>query len=183
MGFNHRQEQTHICNPTDVVWMTWVEEDGTEQPFYDEISGDEKYLYHTITEITQKSIDGEDSICLPSKKVRKLIDCYELIGSELNDASGKMLAFNYQKSDGAYRDNQELVLVDKDVLESLVDEEGYEIVWFVELFKKKNPLNKSLDKDFHVQKIRKYFVWTERKEKKSLKFWDEWFSNQRDKEE
>src|SRR5690606_29293966 len=102
--------------------------------------------------------------------------CYELIGSELKDANGKTLAFNHKKSDGAYRDSQELVLVDKDVLEKLVDKEGYEIVWFVELFKKKNPLNERLDKDFHVQRTRKYFVWTEMNEKKCLKFWDEWFS-------
>lgn len=171
------------CNPTDIVWMTWIEEDETEETFYDGISDDEKYLHHTITEITQNDVNGESYIRLPSKKVRKLIDCYEFLGSELKDAKDETLAFNHKKSDGAYRDSQELVLVDKDVLEKLVDKEGYEIVWFVELFKKKNPLNESLDKDFHVQRTRKYFVWTEKNEKKSLKFWDEWFSNQRDNNE
>lgn len=168
------------CNPTDIVWMTWIEEDEPVEIFYDGISDDEKYLHHTITKITQNDINGESYIRLPSKKVRKLIDCYELLGSELKDANGKTLAFNHKKSDGAYRDSQELVLVDKDVLEKLVDKEGYKIVWFVELFKKKNPLNESLDKNFHVQRTRKYFVWTEKNEKKSLKFWDECFSNQRD---
>jgi hypothetical protein len=161
--------------------MTWIEEDNTEEIFYDGISDDEKYLHHTVTEITQNNINGESYIRLPSKKIRKLIECYELLGSELNDASGRTLAFNYKKSDGTYRDSQELVLVDKDVLEKVVDKEGYEIVWFVELFKNKNPLNESLDKNFHKQKTRKYFVWTEEKQKKSLKFWDEYFSNQRDK--
>lgn len=182
-GLHSSPRTDTYCNPTDIVWMTWIEEDETEETFYDGISHDEKYLHHTITEITQNDINGESYIRLPSKKVRKLINCYELLGSELKDAKGKTLAFNHKKSDGAYRDSQELVLVDKDVLEKLVDKEGYEIVWFVELFKKKNPLNERLDKDFHVQRTRKYFVWTEKNEKKSLKFWDEWFSNQRDNQQ
>jgi hypothetical protein len=179
-GLHSSPRTDTYCNPTDIVWMTWIEEDETEETFYDGISDEEKYLHHTITEITQNDINGESYIRLPSKKIRKLIDCYELLGSELKDANGITLAFNHKISDGAYRDSQELVLVDKDVLEKLVDKEGYEIVWFVELFKKKNPLNENLDKNFHVQRTRKYFVWTEMNEKKSLKFWDEWFSNQRD---
>lgn len=182
-GLHSSPRTDTYCNPTDIVWMTWIEEDGTVETFYDEISDDEKYLHHTITEITKNDINGESHIRLPSKKIRKLIDCYELLGSELKDANGRTLAFNHKISDGAYRDSQELVLVEKDTLEDIVDKEGYEIVWFVELFKKKNPLNESLDKNFHVQRTRKYFVWTEMNEKKSLKFWDEWFSNQRDKNE
>lgn len=180
----HSTPRTYIfSNPTDIVWMTWIDEDETERSFYDDISEDEKFLYHTITDITQNDINGESYIRLPSKKVRKLIDCYELLGSELKDANGKILAFNHKISDGAFRDSQELVLVDKDVLVKLVDKDGYEIVWFLELFKKKNPLNESLDKDFHVQRTRKYFVWPEKNEKRSVKFWDEWFSNRREKNE
>jgi len=182
-GLHSSPRTDTYCNPTDIVWMTWIEEDETAETFYDVISDEEKYLDHTITEITQKDINGESYIRLPSKKIRKLIDCYELLGSELKDANGKTLAFNHNVSDGAFLDNQELVLVDKDILGKLVDKEGYEIVWFLELFKKKNPLNESLDTDFHVQRTRKYFVWTERNEKKCLKFWDEWFSNQRDNNE
>ena len=178
----HSSPRTGVyCNPTDIVWMSWIEEDEPVILFYDGISDSKKYLHHTITEITQNNINGENYIRLPSKQVRKLINCYEFLGSELKDANGRTLSFNHKKSEGAFRDSQELVLVDKNVFEKIVDKEGFEIVWFVELFKKKNPLNKSLDKNFHVQRTRKYFVWTEKSEKRSLKFWDEWFSNQRDK--
>lgn len=182
-GLHSSPRTDTYCNPTDIVWMTWIEEDGTEEAFYPDISDDEKYLYKCITKITQNNIDGESYIRMPSKKVRKLINCYELIGNELKDSNGRTLAFNEKVSDGTYRDMQELVLVEKENLEEIVDKEGYEIVWFIQLFKKKNPLNESLDKKFHVQRTRKYFIWTEKNVKKSLKFWDEWFSNQRDKEE
>lgn len=120
---------------------------------------------------------------LPSKKVRRLIGCYELLGGELKDANEKTLAFNQKISDGSFKDKQEMVLIDNDILEKVLEKEGYEIVWFVELFKKKNPLNETLDKNFHVQKTRKYFVWTEDNQKKRLKYWDEYFSNKRDKGE
>lgn len=170
------------CNPTDIVWMTWLEENDPKDSFYDELSDDEKILHYTITNIMQNEINEETYIRLPSKKIRKLIDCYELLGSELKNSKGQTLAFNYKISDGSYRDNQELVLVDKDALEKNVDNEDCEIVWFIELFKKKNPLNENLDKNFHVQKTRKYFVWKEQGQKKSLKFWDERFSNQRDRD-
>lgn len=179
-GLHSSPKTDTYCNPIDIVWMTWIEEDGTKETFYDIISGDEKYLYNTITEITQNSINGESHICLPSKKIRALIDCYELSGSELKDSNERTLAFNHKKSDGLYQDRQELVLVDKDILEKIIDNAEYEIVWFINLFKEKNPLNKSLDKNFHIQKTRKYFVWNEEGMKKCLKFWDEYFSNHRD---
>lgn len=68
------------------------------------------------------------------------------------------------------------------MLNEALFKEGYEIIWFIEHFKSKNPLNENLDKNFHVQKSRKYFVWIENNQFKSIKFWDEWFSNQRKRE-
>ncbi len=178
----HSSPQTDTyCNPTDIVWMTWIEEDETAQTFYDGNADEEKKLLHTISQIVQNNIDGENYLMLPSKIIRELIGCYELLGSELKDSNEHTLAFNYKISDGSYRDNQELVLVEDDALKKALDRERYEIVWFVELFKEKNPLNENLDKDFHVQRTRKYFVWADNNQKKRLKFWDEWFSNQRDK--
>jgi hypothetical protein len=169
-------------NPTDIVWMTWIEEDGSEEILYNSNSDEEKYLHNTITRIVQNKIDGEDYLMLPSKKIRGLIGCYELLGDELKDANEETLAFNYKKSDGSYKDNQELLLVDRVVFETIADREGYEMVWFIELFRQRNPLNKILDENFHIRKTRKYFVWTENYKKQIFKFWDEDASNIRDKE-
>lgn len=182
-GMHSSPKTSTYCNPTDIVWMTWIDEEGTEEIFYDSISKNKKHLRHAITKIIQSDIDGESYIRLPSKEIRTLIGCYELLDGELLDSNGKILAFNHKKSDGAYQDNQEIVLVDKDILEKLLDKEGYEIVWFIEVFKQRNPLNKSIDRTFNIRRTRKYFVWTELNEKKSLKFWDSKPSNQIDKKE
>lgn len=169
------------CNPTDIVWMNWIEENNATDSFYDNSSDNERELIYTITELTQNGIDGESRHTLPSKKIRELIRCYDFEDMELKDSNGDTLSFIHKISDGSFKDNQEIVLVDTNVLEKALTETGFEIVWFVQLFRRKNPLNEDLDKEFHVQRTRKYFAWNEQSQKSTLKFWDEWFSNTRDK--
>jgi hypothetical protein len=179
----HSSPQTDTyCNPSDIVWMSWIGEDAALSIFYDD-TGEEKELYHSLTRIVKNTIEGESYIMLPSKKIRELIGCYELSGNELKDANQNTIAFNYKVSEGSFRDHQELVVVEVEGMNEAIRKEGFEIIWFVELFKEKNPLNKTLDKNFHIQKTRKYFVWSDNIEMKHLKFWDETFSNQRDRDE
>jgi hypothetical protein len=179
----HSSPQTDTyCNPSDIVWMTWIEEDETGQSFYKKQTDEEKIIHHTLTQAVKNTFDKESHIMLPSKKVRELIGCFELIGGELKNGNGNTLAFCSKISDGFYRDSQELVLVENEALNEALYKEGYEIIWFIEHFKSKNPLNENLDKNFHVQKSRKYFVWIENHQINSIKFWDEWFSNQRKRE-
>jgi len=171
------------CNPTDIVRMPWIDEDEKKQTFYDFNSDTKKELFHALTKIVQNTIDGDNDTMLPSKKVRELVGIYELLGDKLINQSQRTVAFNYKKSDGSFRDNQELILIDKKILQDSIEKEGLEIIWFIELFKQKNPLNKSLGKDFHMQKARKYFCWLKNGEIENIKFWDERFANQRDKDE
>ena len=180
-GLHSSPRTATYCNPTDIVWMPWIEEDNNAQIFYNSTSNDKKILHHTITEIYRNKINGESHIFLPSKKIRKSIDCYEFFGNNLLDAHGKILAFNHKKNDIKFDDRQEIVAVDKSIFEKSLEKQEYEIVWFIELYKEKNPLNKNLDKNFHVRRTRKYFVWNDNNEKKCLNFWDEQFKNQRDK--
>lgn len=175
------QTETY-CNPSDIVWMTWIDEDEKTQRFYDEATEEEKEIDHAITRIIQNTMDGESILMLPSKKVRELIQVYELNESELRNQDGTVMAFNHKISDGSFDDDQELVLVDYQKLKQALDKENSELIWFIDLYKKKNPLNKSLGDKFYIQKSRKYFVWIEDGEFKSIKFWDEAATNIRDKD-
>ncbi|KAA6315596.1 hypothetical protein EZS27_033970 [termite gut metagenome] len=170
------------CNPTDIVWMTWIEEDEVANIFYDYSSGSEKELIHTITKVVQNGIEGKDYLKLPSKKIRELMGCYEFLDGELKNSTGNTIAFNHKISDSVFSENQELVLVDTDILEWILERERYEIVWFVDLFRGKNSLNENLDKGFYIQKTRKYFIWRNNNQKEIIKFWDEYYSNRRDKD-
>lgn len=180
-GFHASPSTDTYSNPTDLAWMTWIDEDGTTESFYDEISDEERYLQHTLTRVVQTGIVGEKYWTLPSKEVRTLIEIYDFDNGELKDAKGITRAFVHKSSDGNHDDSQEMVLIDEEALNKM-KMAGYEIAWFFEHFKEKNPLNKELDKEFHVQKVRKYLVWhNEIKGWETCKFWDEWASNVRDK--
>ncbi|WP_319226685.1 hypothetical protein [Draconibacterium orientale] len=170
------------CNPTDIVWMSWIEEDGDIYSFYDNNSGNEKELKVTIAKVVRNTMDGEEYFMLPSKKIRETIGVCELVGEELKDINQKTVAFIHKLSTGFHKDNQELVLVDKEILEAAIEKEGYDLVWIITIYKEKNPLNESLPKDFHVRKSRKYFVWSNNVELKTVKFWDEESTNVRDNE-
>lgn len=168
------------CNPSDIVWMTWIDEDEKKQTIYDVESDKESELFHMLTRIIQNSIDGEIEIMLPSKKIREMLDGYELIKNELKNSDDETVAFNFKKSEGTFNDNQEILFVNSEILKKSLKKEKMNIVWFVDLFKQKNPLNKGFDNDFHIQKSRKYFCWLENGTIRSLKLWDENYKNSRD---
>ena len=170
------------CNPTDIVWMSWIEEDGSSYSFGVDEFENEMELKVSLTKVVRNTTQGEDYFMLPSKKIREMINSYELVGDELKDSNRKTVAFIHKLSKGFHKDSQELVLVDKEVIEAAIEKAGYYLVWFITVFKEKNPLNESLPKDFHVRKSRKYFVWRDGSELKTVKFWDDEFTNVRDNE-
>lgn len=181
-GFHASPATDTYSNPTDIVWMTWIDEDGATETFYDDTSDDERRLKHTLTQVVQTGISGETYWILPSKEVRSLVGCYDFVNGELRDINGETRAFVHKSTDGNYDDNQQMVLIDEEALRT-IKAAGYELVWFFEHFKEKNPLDKSEDKDFHVQKVRKYLVRPGKiKGWEVYKFWDEWASNVRDKD-
>lgn len=169
------------CNPSDIVWMTWIEEEDTSQNIYDSDSKKDKEIFHCITQIIQNNMGKESYFMLPSKKIRVLIGCQELVKNDFKNANGQIIALNHKIHKDKFGDSQELVLVKNDVLEDALAQKGYEIVWFVDLFKTNNIHKKNFGKIPNVQKTRKYFVWNENNEKFSIKFWDEWFNNKRNK--
>ncbi len=170
------------CNPTDIVWMSWIEEDGGTHTFYVDESGNERELKVTVAKVVRNTIKGEEYFMLPSKRIREIIGSCELAGEELKDIDQKTIAFIHKLSTGFHKDNQELVLVDKEVLEAAIEKEGNSLIWIITVFKEKNPLNESLPKDFHVRRARKYFVWIDGSGLNTVKFWDEEFTNVRDNE-
>ena len=170
------------CNPTDIVWMSWIEEDGNTYSFDVDEFGNEKELIVALTKVVRNTTQGEDYFMLPSKRIREIIGSYELVGEELQDINQKIVAFTHKLSKGFHKDNQEIVLVDQELFEKAIERNGYDLVWFITVYKEKNPLNESLPKDFHVRRSRKYFVWSNDNELKTVKFWDEEFTNVRDNE-
>lgn len=165
-------------NPSDIVWMDWIDESGSFETVY--FKGKSFKVYYGITEVMQGSVEGEKHVSIPSKLVRKLMGIRTFYDMRLKDENNNTISFIHRKSEGAYNDSQEIVVVDQALLKQELEKKGWEIVWFVSLFRQKNPLNESLKDHPGIQKSRKYFLWEEKGTLRSKKFWDEYFSNERD---
>jgi len=166
-------------NPSDLVWMKWVGEVENSEMIY--FKGKEVKMDLAITRVVQRTLDGEKYYRIPSKMIRELIGARTYADPKLYNGAKEVIAFRNAVSDGAYRDSQELVLVDEELLAKVLKENSLKLIWWVDFFKAKDALNKQYEKYLFVQKSSKYFVWQEGDQFKSYKFWSEYFSNTRDK--
>jgi hypothetical protein len=168
-------------NPSDIVWMDWIKEHSNGCTIHSR--GTDISVFYTITHLTQATIDGEKYYRIPSKLVRKMTGIRSFSDPQFFDQNEQVISFTHKMSDGTYRDTQEILLIDEPVLQEKLNDQQLQLFWIVEIFKRKNPLNKNLEGYDHHQKTRKYLVWKKDNQFYSLKYWDEYFSNRRDNDE
>ena len=162
-------------NPTDIVWMHWLQE--KENEIF--INKDVSFLF-TRTSITKNDSQGEKEVYIPSKKIRTLLGISDFKNDKFLNTSDTVVGATSEISEGSFKDRQDLLVVNWELLKKELDEQGLQLFWFAKLFSRKNPLNKQLDKDFYVQRVKKYLIWDCKTTLKSHKFWDERFSNKKD---
>jgi len=168
-------------NPTDVVWMKWIDENYDSETYYLPPDGEEKIMQYAVTSVTKDTVEnGEDEIYIPSKIVRDMLGITEMVQQLFLNDDGRIMAINHILSRAKY-DKQEMTLVSNEEFLGKLEDEGKEIVWFVDLYRTKDALNESIKSEEHAMKTRKYMVWYEKGELQWEKFWDARFSNQRDK--
>ncbi|WP_209403806.1 hypothetical protein [Pseudozobellia sp. WGM2] len=163
------------ANPTDIVWMDWIEERENEIFISEDVS-----FSFTRTSVTKNDTQGEKEVYIPSKKIRTLLGISDYKNNKFLNPNDTVVGEISEVSEGSFEDRQELLVVKWDMLQKALEDEGLQLCWFAQFFSRKNPFNKNLDKDFHAQRVKKYFIWKESKEFRSHKFWDETFSNQKD---
>ena len=166
-------------NPSDVVWMTWIDEAYSGENYFLPPDGEEKLMQYTVTSVTKITVEGEEEIYIPSKLVRRLLGINEMNQRLFLDSHENVKAFNHILTRPNY-DKQEMTLVPKKEFLEQLDKNGLEIIWFVDLYRTKNALNDEIKSDDHPMKTRKYLVCYKDGKLESVKFWDNRFSNQRD---
>lgn len=167
-------------NPSDVVWMQWINEIESGETIYYPSIHEEKEIKYTVTSVTRETIDGEEETYIPSKIIREFLGITEMNNNVFFDENNNVMAINQVLSKSNY-DRQEMTLVPKREFLTKLEANGLEIVWFVDLFRSKNALNQRIKSDRHPMKTRKYLIYYENNQLKSKKFWDARFSNKRDK--
>lgn len=169
-------------NPTDIVWMNWIEEVEFGDRYFLSENGEEKTFGYTVTKVIKNTVDdGEEEVFIPSKTVRTLMGILEMQGANFLDDTGELKAYNHTVSNDNY-DAQEMTLVLKSEFLNQLEQNNKEVVWFVDLYKGKNAINEDIKSDEHYMKTRKYFIRYEGENLISEKIWDARFSNRRDED-
>lgn len=169
-------------NPTDVVWMKWIGEKSNTENYHLPLEDEEKKMHYTVTSVRKHTVEnGEDEVYIPSKMVRNMLGISEMEQKLLLDDDGRIMAIIHILSPPNY-DRQKMTLVPKEEFLAKLEADGKEIVWFVDLIRSKDALNKSIKSEEHPMKTRKYMVWYENGGLHWEKFWDARFSNQRDED-
>jgi len=58
-GFHSSPRTDTYSNPSDIAWMTWIEEDSTEEEFFDELTNEDRSIKHVLTRVVQTSVNGD----------------------------------------------------------------------------------------------------------------------------
>jgi hypothetical protein len=160
-------------NPSDVVDGKDIDEDESDSLL--EIDGEESNLYHSIIKVVQSENNDERTHYLPSKLLREITDIRELKGKRLKNHRAETIGFVSKMEDLNSENEQILTCIDADLLGSSVATAGYQMIWFMEVFKR-TTLSAEKD-DLFLRRTRKYMVWLEAGIYKSVKFWDKESSN------
>ncbi|WP_428067734.1 hypothetical protein [Chryseobacterium gambrini] len=177
-GLEAHPETHTYSNPTDLVWMDWIGEIESEDYFIN-IDGVEEVVFKSITKVTtDDSSEGEQSVQIPSKAIRKLVGIVHLADGMFTDRDGKVIGIQQEIKDnkGNY---QELLVIDKERLLASLAMEGLEMIWFAEFLQHTNYSNKTLKEVPNYQKVRKYLVKYNGNEFEVQKFWDATYTNKR----
>ncbi len=174
-------DTTTYSNPSDIVWMDWIEELNKLESFDD--SEVEHQILYTLTRITQDTVNGEKYYQIPSKIVRQLLGIKSFKEPLFQNEEDETVAFIHDVSEGSYEDSQKILLINSNTFFDQINAKDLQVFWWVEVLKKKNPLYEPGNEYPYSQKTFKYLVWKEGDDFHHTIFWNDYFSSQRDKEE
>jgi len=172
LRFYTRPQTDTYTNPSDIIWMDWIGEDGKTEHFMDEIT-----FSPTIAKVVKRSVKGEEEVYIPAKATRKAIQIKGLEDNNYLGKSGEVLGINYKIKTDVFGESQDMVVVDDFLYNASLSKKGRLRFWFALTISNKNPLNTDIDSIPYIQKVRKYLLWEENGRVNSFKFWDGRYSN------
>ncbi|MDL2141697.1 hypothetical protein QQY79_04130 [Flavobacterium tructae] len=168
-----RPQTDTYANPSDVIWMDWIGEDGSTIDFMDDI-----VFNATIAKVVKKSVSGEEQVYIPSRHTCKVMKISSMEDGLYSNELVAAIGADYKIKSDEFGESQQILVVDDAVHKAGLSRKGMVRFWFALTIVKKNPHNSDIETIPYFQKVRKYLIWEEDGELKSFKFWDGKFSNQ-----
>lgn len=172
LRFYTRPQTDTYTNPSDIIWMDWIGEDGETEHFMDDIT-----FRPTIAKVVKRSVKGEEEVYIPGKTTRKALKIKGLENNNYLSRSGEVLGVNYKIKTDVFGESQDMVVVDDLLFNASLSKKRKLRFWFALTISNKNPLNTDIDSIPYVQKVRKYLLWEDKGQVSSFKFWDGRYSN------
>ncbi|WP_286911866.1 hypothetical protein [Flavobacterium sp. UBA4197] len=170
----HASPKTDIySNPSDIVWMDWIGEEGSRRHFTDSIT-----FHVSLAKIIRRNVEGEETVYLPSKQARKTLGIVALEGSNYLDKKNSTVGITHKVNTDVFGESQNLLIVDDSIWASNLKKKGLVRFWFAMTIINTNPNNDEIESVPFCQKVRKYLIWEEEGILKSIKFWDKVYSNE-----
>ena len=170
----HASPKTDVySNPSDIVWMDWIGEEGNRRQFTDGIT-----FNASVAKIVRRNVEGEEEVYLPSKQARKTMGIAALEGSNYLDNKNSTIGISHKVKTDVFGESQELLIVDDSIWTSNLSRKGLVRFWFALTIINKDSTNDQIEPVPFCQKVRKFLIWEEEGRVKFFKFWDKAFSNE-----
>lgn len=158
-------------SPKDICSLKWLDdiEDKIQFYFDEERTYD---VYKSVSKLTQQTIgEGEEHLKIPSKFTRDLIGIMDGDGTLFLDDNEQIIGFN-NRLGKPFKDGQEMLLVDSDLLNKNLRKRGLRKIWFISIFKDVG-LKARQDLEFYQRHKKLWLVWEDGNEFKYLELLDD----------
>jgi len=160
-------------NPSDIVANPFISEDNSNT--YIEINHEEYEIEHTVVRVSQSNLNDEVFHYIPSRLIRKIAGIVELKGKRLRNDLHQTIGFTVLKTDGKTGDEQQMTSVLTEVVNPAIEKAGFEMFWFVEVFKRTTLETEKAD--FFLRRTRKFAVYNHYDGFRVIPIWDKDSSN------
>lgn len=155
---NHYTPDVAIyISPIDVIWMDWIKE--TESSFCEE----EMAMRPTTCQVLSTLDNDEIHYLLPSREIREWLGVKKGNGEVLLNQDEKIVGYRNNVGEN-YSDRQQMLIVDKEIIEIKLKEHGLKMIWSVFVFQKAQVDH---PKEIYKQDCQMFVVWNDNGEYKS----------------
>lgn len=174
-SFTSSTESSCYLTPKEICWMTWKKDKYSTVEICDSESSDViKYEIIKAVEGTVCNLDeyGEVYYKLPSKYIRDMLKIVDGNGYQYYSKNKKLVSVSFESGE-KWRDYQQILCVDKNILQQEISSQNMQMFWIIRVLREPSIKSKEKFPNFHYSRDRYWIAWMENGKLKFELFSDE----------